>query len=62
MGIEPMFLLYESSVLPLNYIGKLAKTIYLKIVHPNILFTKYSREPLDGIEPSTSSFVYTYIY
>ena len=41
VGIEPTFLLYESSVLPLNYIGL---------------------EPLDGIEPSTSSFVYTSIY
>ena len=41
VGIEPTFPLYESGVLPLNYLGM---------------------EPLTGIEPVTSSFVYTSPY
>ena len=50
VGIEPTFPLYESGVLPLNYLGaeKSDFSVFL--------------EPLTGIEPVTSSFVYTSPY
>ena len=47
MGIEPTFPLYESGVLPLNYLGGENSPLSL--------------EPLTGIEPVTSSFTYTLI-
>ena len=58
MGIGPMFLLYESSVLPLNYIGNTTNTHYHNTLlqYQNVYDTlKICREThKTTIHPSTS--------